>query len=77
MCEIRKCAYLRAAGEYGTAHQPVAGHVGVQPEKLFPHSHRVRMRDRKSDIVAEAAESADMVVDTFDLEQNRTQDRCR
>src|SRR5205823_4667860 len=51
--------------------QPVAGDVRVEPEELLADAAGVGVQDAVSDVVAQGAEVGDVVVQTFELEQER------
>ena len=64
---------VRAAGDDATSQEPVAGDLRVEAQESLADAERVRVGDAEADVVAECADVGDVVVETFELEENRTQ----
>ncbi len=66
-----KTQHPHAADGDSAAQQPAAGHVVVDPQQLLADPLRVRIEDAVPDVIAQCAEVGDVVVQPFELQQDR------
>ena len=66
---VGEVVYVRAAGDDGSAEEPMAGDAPVHSEELFADAQGVGVDDAVADVVGERADIGGVVVEPFELEE--------